>query len=403
MIDQDAVEIFVNDYVRHGFYILPCRPFVRGCIRFYLTFLSCISAANSLNYTRNTCYPGEAEMKRFSRRDFLRLMMLSVGSLTFNKFLTACGIKPPPNLPAEIPRSFSPTNTASAVASMETMPPTATAIRTPLSPVDLVVARGSDPEAMVRQALAAYGGMQTFVPKGANVVVKPNICVAYHTYEYAATTNPWLVGALVKLAFEAGAARVQVFDFPFGGSAQEAYTRSGIEEQVKAAGGEMMPMPNFKYVSTDIPNGVDLKRTKAFKDALEADVLIDVPIAKHHGSARLTLGMKNLMGLVLDRGAIHNNLGQRIADLTTLFRPKLTVVDAIRMLMNHGPSGGNLNDVKKMDTIIVSPDIVAADSYATTLFGMQPDDIEYIRAASKMGLGNNDLKSLKIEEIAVGT
>jgi uncharacterized protein (DUF362 family) len=109
------------------------------------------------------------------------------------------------------------------------------------------------------------------------------------------------------------------------------------------------------------------------------------------------------MGLVLDRGAIHNNLGQRIADLTTLFRPKLTVVDAIRMLMNHGPSGGNLNDVKKMDTIIVSPDIVAADSYATTLFGMQPDDIEYIRAASKMGLGNSDLKSLKIEEIAVGT
>jgi uncharacterized protein (DUF362 family) len=342
-------------------------------------------------------------MKRFSRRDFLRLMMLSAGSLTFNKFLTACGIQPPPNLPTEIPRSFSPTNTASAVVTTETMPPTATAISTPLSPVDLVVARGSDPEAMVRQALAAYGGMQTFVPKGANVVVKPNICVAYHTYEYAATTNPWLVGALVKLAFEAGAGRVQVFDYPFGGSAQEAYARSGIEEQVRTAGGEMMPMPNFKYVSTDIPNGVDLKRTKAFKDALEADVLIDVPIAKHHGSARLTLGMKNLMGLVLDRGAIHNNLGQRIADLTTLFRPKLTVVDAIRMLMDHGPSGGNLNDVKKMDTIIVSPDIVAADSYATTLFGLQPDDIAYIRAASKMGLGNSDLKSLKIEEIAVGT
>jgi len=171
---------------------------------------------------------------------------------------------------------------------------------------------------------------------------------------------------------------------------------------VKAAGGEMMPMPDFKFVSTDIPEGVDLKRTKAFKDALEADVLIDVPIAKHHGSARLTLGMKNLMGLILDRGAIHNNLGQRIADLAVLFRPKLTVVDAILMLMRHGPSGGNLDDVKKMDTIIVSPDIVAADSYATTLFDLQPFDIEYIKAASRMGLGNSDLKSLKIEEIAVG-
>jgi uncharacterized protein (DUF362 family) len=342
-------------------------------------------------------------MKRFSRRDFLRLMILSAGSLTFNKFLTACGLIPTPGLPTGIPTSFSLTNTVPAVAPVGTLPTTATAVGTPLSPVDLVVARGTDPEEMARQALVAYGGMQTFVPKGASVVVKPNICVAYHTYEYAATTNPWLVGALVKLAFEAGAGRVQVFDYPFGGSAQEAYVRSGIEEQVKAAGGEMMPMPDFKYVSTDIPEGVDLKRTKAFKDALEADVLIDVPIAKHHGSARLTLGMKNLMGLVLDRGAIHNNLGQRIADLTTLFRPKLTVVDAIRVLMRHGPSGGNLDDVKKMDTIIVSPDIVAADSYATTLFGLQPDDIDYIRAASKMGLGNSDLKSLKIEEIAVGT
>ena len=354
---------------------------------------------------------GETEMKRYSRRDFLRLMMLSAGSVAVNRFLTACGFSPTPGFPTELPASFSPTNTAQAESTedgqhpttpLETSPSTQTITEAPLSPVDLVVARGSDPEEMVRQALAAYGGMQTFVPKGANVVVKPNICVAYHTYEYAATTNPWLVGALVKLSFEAGASRVHVFDFPFGGSAQEAYVKSGIDEQVRAAGGEMMPMPEFKYVSTKLPNAVDLKKTMAFKDALDADLLIDVPIAKHHGSARLTLGMKNLMGLVLNRGAIHNNLGQRIADLASLFRPRLTVVDAIRMLMRHGPSGGNLEDVQKMDTIIVSPDIVAADSYATTLFGLQPFDIEYIKAASKMGLGNSDLQSLKIEEIVVG-
>jgi len=95
---------------------------------------------------------------------------------------------------------------------------------------------------MVRRALASLGGMDKFVPKGANVVVKPNICVAYHTYEYAATTNPWVVGALVKMCFEAGASSVKVMDFPFGGSAQEAYVKSGIKEQVEAAGGEMVSM-----------------------------------------------------------------------------------------------------------------------------------------------------------------
>ncbi|MBN2116638.1 MAG: DUF362 domain-containing protein [Anaerolineales bacterium] len=336
-------------------------------------------------------------MKRYSRRDFLRLMALSAGSLTFNQLLAACGLEPPASLPMGTPTSFSPTNTA---VSGETLPPAAT--EAPHFSTDLVVARGSDPEEMVRRALAAFGGMQMFVPKGASVVVKPNICVAYNTYEYASTTNPWVVGALVKLALEAGASQVQVFDFPFGGTAQEAYVRSGIEEQVKAAGGKMMPMPDFKFIETEIPGGVDLKTTRAFQDALDADVLIDVPIAKHHSSTRLTLGMKNLMGLVFNRGAIHTKLGQRIADLTALFRPTLTVVDAVRMLMNHGPSGGNLDDVKKMDTIIVSPDIVAADSYATTLFGMQPDDIGYIKAAAEMGLGSSDLKSLKIEEIAVG-
>lgn len=340
--------------------------------------------------------------KRFSRRDFLRLMAVGTGALTINQFLAACGIKPTPppyqtNMPS--PTQMIPSTSANTAAA--TQPPTVAATPTKsLSNADVVVARGGEPEELVRRALAAYGGMETFVPKGASVVIKPNICVAYHTYEYAATTNPWVVGTLVRMAIDAGASRVQVFDFPFGGSAEEAYSRSGIQEQVLAAGGEMLPMPEFKYIKADIPNGVDLKTTHAFKDALDADVLIDVPIAKHHGSARLTLGMKNLMGLILDRSAIHRDLGQRIADLNTLFRPKLTVIDAVRILTNHGPSGGNLDDVKKLDTLIVSSDIVAADSFASTLFGLQPIDLAYIRAAAKMGLGKSDLNSITVEEIA---
>ena len=264
------------------------------------------------------------------------------------------------------------------------------------------MARGGEPEELVRRAMAALGGMEKFVPKDARVLIKPNICVAYHTYEYAATTNPWVVAALVRLAFEAGAKSVQVLDYPFGGSADEAYTRSGIEEQVRAAGGEMAPMPGFKFQTVDLPQAVDLRRTKVFKDALDADVLIDVPIAKHHGLARLTLGMKNLMGLVEDRGSIHHNLGQRIADLTSLFQPDLTVVDAVRVLMANGPTGGDLGDVKKLDTVIASADIVAADSYATSLFGLRPEDIAYIPAAAAMGLGRSDLENLKIEQITIG-
>jgi len=177
-------------------------------------------------------------MKKFSRRDFLRLMAAGAGSLTLDQMLTACGLKPPSSPPTQIP--IQPALTTAAPPTATRAPVTTTPTQVPPS-ADLVVARGGEPEQLARQALAAFGGMQTFVPQGAKVVIKPNICVAYHTYEYAATTNPWLVGALVKMAFEAGAASVQVFDFPFGGSAEEAYVRSGIAEQVKANGGGMMP------------------------------------------------------------------------------------------------------------------------------------------------------------------
>ena len=340
-------------------------------------------------------------MRKYTRRDLLRLLTIGAGTMSLGRILTACGIKPTPVSPAPSPTFILPTNTLSPTASAPS--PVATAGNTPLPMPDLVVVHGGEPEQLARQALAAFGGLQTFVPKGAKVVIKPNICVAYHTYEYAATTNPWLVGALVKMAFEAGASSVTVFDFPFGGTEEEAYAISGIADQVKAAGGKMIPMPDFKFIQTPIPQGISMKATHAFKDALDADILIDVPIAKHHSEAGLTLGMKNLMGLILNRGTVHVNLHQRIADLTTLFRPKLTVVDAIRILADHGPSGGSLKDVRKLDTVIVSPDIVAADSYATTLFDLKPESIGYIAAAARMGLGKSDLNSLRIREITVGT
>jgi uncharacterized protein (DUF362 family) len=244
--------------------------------------------------------------------------------------------------------------------------------------------------------------MPRFVKQGAKVVIKPNICVAYHTYEYAATTNPWVVGALVKLCLEAGAKQVQVLDYPFGGTVEEAYNKSGIADQVKLAGGEMVGMPRFKFVETEIPAGLNLKKTDIFDDVLKADVLINVPIAKHHSLAQLTMGMKNLLGVILDRPPMHFYMDQRLADLSSRLKPALTVIDAVRILVENGPTGGNLADVKQLDTVIASPDIVAADSYGTTLFGLHPEDLGYIEAAAAMGLGNSDLKGMRIEEINVG-
>ena len=345
-------------------------------------------------------------MTNVTRREFLRQMAAGLGTLAGGWLLSGCEAQKTPTLTAPPPTGTPPSPTATAgVTSALAATPTATTVPTTTLSAeypDLVVARGGEPEEMVQRAMAALGGMEQFVRPGDDVIVKPNICVAYHTYEYAATTNPWVVGALVRLCLEAGARRVRVMDYPFGGAPEQAYARSGIQEQVAAAGGEMEIMPQFKFVATEIPQEVTLRQCHIYDEVLNADVVINAPIAKTHGLARLTLGMKNLMGVIRNRPMMHHKLGQRLADLTSRVRPALTVVDAVRILVDNGPTGGSLDDVKKMDTVIASPDIVAADSYAATLFGLQPDDLAYVRAATAMGLGRSDLDSLKIEEITVG-
>jgi len=347
-------------------------------------------------------------MRNLSRREFLRrLTAAGFAALWSDLLLSACAGRQAasptsPLLPTSLP-ALAPTHTLSAAQATAVATPVAAATSTaaPLLVPDLAVIRGGEPAELVRRALASLGGMQRFVKPGADVIVKPNICVAYHTYEYAATANPWVVAELVRLCLEAGARRVRVMDGPFGGTAEQAYQRSGIREQVLAAGGQMEIMSSVKYQVTPIPQGRDIHEWSVYADALKADLLIDVPIAKHHNLARLTLGMKNLMGLVQNRSGLHPNLGQRLADLASLIRPGLIVVDAVRILTDHGPTGGNLDDVKVLNTLIASTDIVAADAYAATLFGLRGEDLAYVRAGEAMGLGRSDLQNLRIEEISI--
>ena len=300
-------------------------------------------------------------MTELSRKDFLRLLAASAGSLgsiylagclsrdkLISKSLPSSKISPTPIQPdpasTEIPSSESTQATAEDPKNPQSTPTMALP--------DLAVARNGEPEEMTRRAVEALGGMSRFVKTGDVVVVKPNICVAYHGFQYAATTNPWVVGAIVSMALEAGAKQVKVMDFPFGGSAEQAYSVSGIEAEVNRAGGKMVVMSQLKFIKTDIPQGTSIKNARIFDDVLKADVLINVPIAKHHSLARLTLAMKNLMGIIYNRQRMHSNLGQRLADLNSRVKSNLVIVDAVRMLMANGPSGGSLSDVRKTDIII---------------------------------------------------
>jgi uncharacterized protein (DUF362 family) len=318
-------------------------------------------------------------MRDCTRREFLRLAGLAAAGVSLAA--AGCGSRPTADPPQE-GRLASPAPSPGA----------------PRPESVLSVARGGGPADVTAAAIAALGGMETFVFRGADVVVKPNICTGYHGPEYAATTNPEVVATLVSLCLHAGASRVRVMDTPFGSPAEEAYRVSGIQEAVEHAGGEMQLMSPAGFREYRIPAGRDLTSWPIYDDVLTCDVLIDVPIAKDHGATRLSLGGKNLLGVILDPGDIHTSIGQRTADLMSVCRPTLTVVDAVRVLTANGPTGGDLNDVERLDTVLASADIVAADAYAATLFGLTGADIPYVQAAYDMGLGEMDLEKVRVRE-----
>lgn len=325
-----------------------------------------------------------------SRRNFItNLLKMGAGALAAGSLglLAACTGRTDRDIELESP---------APVERARTLP-----LPTPEDKPYISVVHGGDPDVLVKAAIDSLGGIERFVKKGNDVIIKPNICNTYHGYEYAATTNPQVVASIVSLCLDAGAERVRVMDKPFGGTSERGYEISGIGDAVKAAGGEIEVMSPMKYQFYEIPEGIDIKKWAVYTDCLETDVLINVPIAKHHSLARLTLGMKNLMGIIEKRIDFHFNLGQRLADLSSLVFPDLTIIDAVRILKNHGPTGGDLADVEKTDTIIASHDMVAADSYATRLFGMTPRDIPALRSAEQMRLGVTDLTTVKVEELSV--
>ncbi|MCQ4575358.1 MAG: DUF362 domain-containing protein [Candidatus Brocadiales bacterium] len=261
---------------------------------------------------------------------------------------------------------------------------------------------------MTTRALAALGGMEKLVSRGDRVVIKPNISWN-RAPEFAANTNPHLVAALAGLCLDAGASRVRVMDHPCSSNPKPSYKISRIEEAARRAGAEAAYVDKSRFRELLIPGGKVLK-SWAFNDAFvleeEVDVLINVPIAKHHSTSRLTMALKNVFGMVgWDRGRLHKDIHPKIADLNRVVKVDLTVLDAYRVLKRHGPTGGRLDDVDNSvegaRRIVVSTDPVAVDSYGATLFGFSGKDIRFIREAHEAGIGEIDYKRRGFEEIII--
>lgn len=262
----------------------------------------------------------------------------------------------------------------------------------------VAVRRGQDATALVRAAVAALGGMGAFVKAGETIVVKPNIGWD-RTPELAANTNPQVVRAVVELCLEAGAKKVMVFDRS-ANDPRRCYVQSGIQEAVEALRSDRVTighMDRRAFQELEIRDGVAHRRWSFYRPALEADRFINVPVAKHHSITRLTLGMKNIMGVIGgNRGVMHRTIEDSLTDINLVVPSDLTIIDATRILVANGPQGGRLEDVRVKATLIASADIVAADSYAATLFDLRPEDVPTLVTAARRGLGVMDLNKVRL-------
>lgn len=265
----------------------------------------------------------------------------------------------------------------------------------------LVAVRGNSRVAMLDAALEALGGISAFVKPGQTVVIKPN-CAWDKGPELSANTHPDLVGRVVKLCREAGAARVVAFDHSCD-AWQRVYRVSGIQEAVEKNGGEMLSgADEGMYREHANPQARNLKSAKVHKAILDSDVYINMPVLKHHGGARMTACMKNAMGLVWDRGFFHSHdLHQCIADSVLLRKPDLNILDAFAPMLRNGPKGKDENDLISTKALLVGTDIVAVDAAASKLLGNAEGEVRHIDLAAEMGLGEKDLSKVVIKRITL--
>lgn len=279
--------------------------------------------------------------------------------------------------------------------------PKLTVVQCPIEKQGAQNALSGEPRALAQKALENLGGIGRFIKRQDVVVIKPNIAWD-RTPEQAANTNPELVAEVVRQCRDAGARRVVVTDVSCN-EPRRCFQRSGIQAAAHAAGADViLPDPDL-FREVDM-GGVVLKNWQVFTPFLEADKIINMPIAKHHGLTGATLGMKNWYGILGgQRNRLHQQIHQSLADLASFMLPTLTIMDCYRVLIRNGPTGGNVEDVLLKKTIVAGTDPVALDAWvAKAYWNLDPEHLPYLQMAANRGLGTVDFESLSLQTSQIG-
>jgi len=258
---------------------------------------------------------------------------------------------------------------------------------------------GYSVKALMERTFDAAGGIGRFVSRGDVVVIKPNISWA-RPPQLAASTNPDVLQALIELCQAAGAKKVRIADNTIH-DARRCFAITGVGKVAKNTGADLI-FPRSTLMREMKLRGKRLDVWPVFVPVVEGDKLVNLPVAKHHALSTLTLGMKNWIGAVGGRrSALHQDVHQTIVDLARFFKPTVTLIDATKIMIRNGPSGGSVSDVATRNTLILSDDQVAADAKGASLFGRRPEEIGFLRLAQEEGLGSYDLSGVAQKRVVL--
>jgi uncharacterized protein (DUF362 family) len=265
------------------------------------------------------------------------------------------------------------------------------------SPILAIAKTSTDPAELTRKAVDALGGMKRFVSNGDIVAIKPNIGWDRMPV-HAANTNPLVVAELVRMCFDAGAKKVVVTDASCN-EPNRCFQRSGIWRATYALGATVILPAAHRFREVRMKGDV-LDLWPIYTPLVNADKVINVPVAKHHNLSKFTAAMKNWYGLLGGRrNRLHQNIDVSIADLATFMRPTLTVMDATRVLLRNGPQGGNIDDAKDLHQVVASLDQVACDAYGATLIGEKPENVKYLALGHERGIGSKNWEQVPRVEV----
>ncbi len=254
----------------------------------------------------------------------------------------------------------------------------------------LASAETPDPAGSARAAIEALGGISRFVKPGQSVMLLPNPQGRLK----GASTRPELVEEAVKLSLAAGASRVEVCSIHYAGR----WRGTGIDEAARRAGAEVWTPGSGDWITLEVVNGRCRQEVTVIAPAVRRDVLINMPIAKHHGSTRFTGALKNLMGVNSDNTSWHAStdyLVGSIVDLAGVVRPGLCLIDATEILAENGPFGPGR--IASPNRVVAAVDPVAADAYCCRLLEMKPEEVSTVREAARRGLGKMRLEKVSYD------